>query len=104
MSPTPLQPSAEHPLSQNQGIFLVLASAIVWSFGGTLARFLDIEDSWTIVFWRSLFAAMFLFGFMLMRDGFWGTARLFRGMGLPGIAVGLCFATASTSFILALGY
>ncbi len=90
--------------SSPQGIMLVLGSAIAWSFGGTLARFLDISDSWTVVFWRSLFAALFLIGFMLLRDGPRGTVRLFRSMGLPGIAVGLCFATASTSFILALAY
>ncbi|MDQ0318782.1 drug/metabolite transporter (DMT)-like permease [Pararhizobium capsulatum DSM 1112] len=104
MSSTPLQAPAEPSLSQTQGIFLVLMSAVVWSFGGTLARFLDIEDVWTVVFWRSLFAALFLLGFMLTRDGIAGTGRLFRGMGLPGIAVGACFATASVSFIIALGY
>ncbi|MCV9962485.1 DMT family transporter [Pararhizobium sp. BT-229] len=90
--------------SPAQGIVLVLGSAIVWSFGGTLARFLPIEDGWTIVFWRSLFAALFLIGFMLWRDGPRGTITLFRNMGLPGVAVGLCFAIASTSFILALAY
>lgn len=90
--------------SPAQGIVLVLGSAIVWSFGGTLARFLPIEDGWTIVFWRSLFAALFLIGFMLWRDGQRGTITLFRNMGLPGVAVGLCFAIASTSFILALAH
>ena len=43
-------------------------------------------------------------GFMLLRDGPRGTVQLFEGMGLAGIAVGVCFATASTSFILALAY
>ena len=90
--------------STTQGAALVLGSAIVWSFGGTLARFLSIEDGWTIVFWRSLFAAVFLISFMLLRDGPRGSVTLFRNMGLPGIAVGLCFAIASTSFILALAY
>ncbi len=98
----PKQASAQ--FSQTQGLMLVLGSAIVWSFGGTLARFLDIDDAWTIVFWRSLFAALFLIGFMLARDGFRGSVRLFRDMGVPGVAVGCCFATASISFVLALGY
>lgn len=89
---------------QGYGATLVLAAAIVWSFGGTLARFLDIDDGWTVIFWRSLFAALFLLLFMLLRDGVRGTKALFSGMGLPGLAVGLCFATASTSFILALAY
>lgn len=89
---------------QGYGAALVLGSAIVWSFGGTLARMLDVEDGWTVVFWRSLFATIFILGFMLLREGRRGTTQLFMDMGLPGIAVGVCFATASTSFILALAH
>ena len=59
---------------------------------------------WTVVFWRSFWAAAFLLGFMLLRDGGRGTLKLFRDMGLPGLAVALCFATASTSFVVALAY
>ena len=106
MSPStlPATPTLPDSRGQGYGAALVLGSAVVWSFGGTLARFLSIEDGWTVVFWRSLFAALFLLGFMLLRDGPRGTVRLFAGMGLAGIAVGACFATASTSFILALAY
>lgn len=103
-STLPVTPTLPDSRGQGYGATLVLGSAIVWSFGGTLARFLPIEDGWTIVFWRSLFAALFLLGFMLLRDGPRGTLQLFKGMGLAGIAVGMCFATASTSFILALAY
>ncbi|GAA4169989.1 DMT family transporter [Shinella granuli] len=103
-STPPITPTLPQRRGQGHGAALVLGSAVVWSFGGTLARFLAIEDGWTVVFWRSLFAALFLLGFMLLRDGPRGTVHLFRGMGLAGIAVGLCFATASTSFILALAY
>lgn len=99
-----------HPTANSEarrrgyGAALVLGSAIVWSFGGTLARLLEIDNGWTVVFWRSLFAAVFLLGFMLVRDGLRGTRRLFSEMGMPGLAVGVCFATASTSFILALAH
>lgn len=86
------------------GVWLVLGSAVVWSFGGALGRLFDTVDSWTVIFWRSVWAALFLFGFMLIRDGLHGTIRLFANMGLPGVAVSLCFATASTSFIVALGH
>lgn len=103
-STLPVTPILPESRGQGFGASLVLGSAIVWSFGGTLARFLHIEDGWTVVFWRSLFAALFLLGFMLLRDGPRGTVRLFRGMGLAGVAVGACFATASTSFIIALAY
>ena len=103
-STLPVTPTLPDSRGQGFGAALVLGSAVVWSFGGTLARFLAIEDGWTVVFWRSVFAALFLFGFMLLRDGPRGTLQLFKGMGLAGVAVGVCFATASTSFILALAY
>jgi len=86
------------------GMLLVFLSALCWSFGGAIARFLEVTDSWTIVFWRSAWAAAFLLGYMIWRDGARGTVQLFREMGIPGLAVALCFATASTSFVVALAY
>lgn len=86
------------------GFLLVVLSALFWSFGGAIARFLEADDSWTVVFWRSLWAAMFLIGYMLWRDGARGSAAMVRQMGLPGLAVALCFATASTSFVVALAF
>lgn len=86
------------------GIFMVAGSAVVWSFGGAIARFLHVTDSWTVIFWRSVFAVAFLLAFMLFRDGLRGTAALFRNMGWAGLGVGLCFATASTAFVVALAY
>lgn len=87
-----------------KGILLVAGSALFWSFGGTIARFLAVQDSWTVVFWRSIFAALFLLGFMLWRDGLRGTFNLFKNMGGWGVAVALCFATASSAFIIALAH
>jgi drug/metabolite transporter (DMT)-like permease len=74
------------------------------AFGGAIARYLSVTDSWTAIFWRSLCAGLFLLGFMLWREGRGGTAKLFRAMGWAGIWVGVCFATASTCFVVALGY
>ena len=76
----------------------------MWSFCGAIARFLAATDSWTVIFSRSLSADVFLSGFMLKREGLWGTRQLFASMGLPGIGVALCFATASTAFVIALAY
>ena len=87
-----------------QGALLVFGAALAWSFGGAIARGLVVADPWTIIAWRSAFAAVFLLGFMLWRDGPSGTVQLFRTMGLPGVGVALCFATASISFVVALGY
>jgi drug/metabolite transporter (DMT)-like permease len=86
------------------GAALVFGSAVAWSFGGAIARYLTIADSWTIVFWRSLFAGIFLLGFLIARDGPGATLRAYRTMGVPGLVVGVGFAIASVSFILAIGY
>lgn len=85
-------------------MLLVFLSALMWSFGGTIARFITAGDSWTVVFWRSVWAAAFLLSFMVWRDGWRGMLKLFRDMGLPGLAVGFCFAIASTAFVVALAY
>ncbi len=90
--------------SERRGALLVFGSATAWSFGGAIARFLSVTDSWVTVFWRSVFACAFLFGFMLYKEGPSRTRHLFRAMGLPGLGVALCFATASTCFVVALSY
>jgi len=97
-------PVAQDATEARRGALLVFGAALVWSFGGAIARGLETADPWTIIAWRSLFAALFLMAFMLWRDGPAGTWRLFRTMGLPGIGVALCFATASICFVVALGH
>jgi drug/metabolite transporter (DMT)-like permease len=95
---------AASPLAVDRaGAALVAASALVWSFGGAIDRFIDVADPWTKVFWRSLWGAAFLIGFLALRDGPRGAARLFAAMGAPGLTVAVCFAVASTSFVVALG-
>ncbi len=86
------------------GLLLVFLSALFWSFGGTIARFIETPDTWAVVFWRSVWATIFLVGFMLLRDGVRGTLKLFRDMGVPGIAVGVCFAIASSCFVIAIAH
>lgn len=86
------------------GALLVFLSALCWSFGGAIARFLTIEDSWTVVFWRALFAGLFLVGFLVVRDGPREAIRLYRNMGIPGLLVGFGFAIASTCFVIAISY
>ncbi|PWJ79807.1 EamA domain-containing membrane protein RarD [Pseudaminobacter salicylatoxidans] len=106
MTEAAVSPAANQASGRDErvGMLLVFLSALMWSFGGAIARFIDNSDSWTVVFWRSVWAATFLIGFMVWRDGRRATLKLFRDMGLPGLAVGVCFATASSSFVVALAY
>lgn len=100
MPPVPAPATRDEPM----GFLYVFLAALCWSLGGVIARFIEAGDSWTVVFWRSTFAAIFLVAFMFWRDGPRATARLFRAMGMPGVAVACCFAIASSCFVLALAH
>jgi drug/metabolite transporter (DMT)-like permease len=101
-APLPLPPLP----AARTGAWLVFAAAVVWSFGGVFARLLaDVYAApgvWTVVFWRCLWAAAFLAGFIAVRDGPRTILPGIRAMGWPGLAVALAFATASTAFVVAL--
>lgn len=86
------------------GYLLLFLSALIWSFGGTIARFIEQADPWTVVFWRSGWATLALIAFMVWRDGWRGTIAMFRDMGFAGLIVAGCFAIAATCFVIALGY
>lgn len=87
---------------RRRGLILVVLAALAWSSGGLLLRSVE-TDPWATIFWRSLFAAVTLFLFVAIRDGR-ATLRLFLGMGWAGVLLGVCFATASTSFVVAVQY
>ena len=96
--------TAASAAERSRGVVLVAAAALCWSLGGLLAR-LVATDTLTTVFWRSIFAAAFLLGVTVFQERGAGWARLHRigwGMGWPGVAMAVCFATASTCFINAL--
>jgi len=86
---------------QPMGLLLVAAAAVIWSTGGLIVRLIGDVDDWTVIFWRSATACLFLLAFMALRDGR-GMPALFRAMGLPGLLVGACFASASISLVVAL--
>lgn len=92
------------PAVDPRGLLLVFGSAMMWSIGGSIARYITIQDSWTVMFWRGIWAVAFLLGFLLVRDGPRGTATLFRNMGWPGLAVAACFGIASGAYVVALSY
>jgi len=97
---------AESPQSGSHalGAWLVFGSAVVWSLGGIISRLAEVDNPWTTIFWRAGTATLFLLAFMLIRDGRAGTLALFARMGRAGLAVALCFAIASTCFVVALNF
>lgn len=99
---SPTMPGAAR--DEPAGFLFVFLAALCWSLGGVIARFIEAGDAWTVVFWRSFWAAACLMCFMLWRDGARGTIGLFRGMGLPGLAVALCLMVSTSFFVLALAH
>jgi drug/metabolite transporter (DMT)-like permease len=86
--------------AHRKGAILVLGAAFCWSSGGLIARHID-ADVWTQAAGRGCFAAVTLLLFLLVRDGR-KTWSLFKALGLPGLVVACCFASASLSFVIAL--
>jgi len=87
--------------ARSRGALLVAAAALCWSSGGLLARLVD-TDTWTTVFWRGVFSAVFLLGLGAVRARRAGTRGVRTTLGWPGLVMAAGFATASTCFINAL--
>ncbi len=85
-----------------RGLLLVALAAVLWSTGGLIVRSLDTDASWTTIFYRSLFASMFLVVFVRRRERT-GAVRAFTSMGWPGVVVGACFGLSSIALVVALG-
>ena len=77
-------------------------AAVAWSTAGVLQRQLTLDTA-TQVFGRAAFggAAVLLYVAVVERGR---VVQAFRSVGLAGIAVALCVATASASFIAALNH
>jgi drug/metabolite transporter (DMT)-like permease len=68
---------------RTRGILLVLTASVCWSLGGLFMRALHI-DMWSVLAWRSLFAALALIAVVLVQHGR-STAETLRGLGRPGL-------------------
>jgi drug/metabolite transporter (DMT)-like permease len=86
------------------GVLLVVAATLCWSFGGAIDRYITVEDTWAVVFWRSFFASFFILGFMVARDGFSGAAALVTAARWPTFVVGLSYTVSTICFVLALSF
>ncbi len=87
---------------RRRGQIYVALAAVAWSTAGVLQRQLTLDTS-TQVFGRAAFAGAALLGYVaIVERG--QVVRGFRSVGGAGIAVALCVAIASGSFIGALNH
>jgi drug/metabolite transporter (DMT)-like permease len=87
---------------QRRGQIYVALAAVAWSTAGVLQRQLTLDTS-TQVFGRAAFAGAALLAYVVVMDR-GRVLRAFRSIGAAGVAVALCVATASASFIAALNH
>jgi drug/metabolite transporter (DMT)-like permease len=92
----------ERSRRQRRGQIYVALAAVAWSTAGVLQRQLTL-DTPTQVAGRAAFAGAALLAYVaVVERGRLGKA--FRSVGVAGVAVALCVATASGSFIAALNH
>ncbi|MDQ7246454.1 DMT family transporter [Dongia sedimenti] len=85
--------------SRSYGVTLVAFAGVLWSTGGLFVRWLEALDLWTMLAWRSLFAALALaaviFAFHRAR-----TFTALRRMGRPGLVAIPIALVSMTSFVV----
>jgi drug/metabolite transporter (DMT)-like permease len=87
---------------QRRGQIYVALAAVAWSTAGVLQRQLTLDTS-TQVVGRAAFAGTALLAYVAVAER-GRVVQAFRSVGLAGVAVALCVATASGSFIAALNH
>jgi hypothetical protein len=67
------------------GVALVTLSAVIWSTAGFFTRLISV-DTWTLLFWRSVFGALFLAAVLVWQERR-GTLRAILSLAWPGWSV-----------------
>lgn len=82
------------------GTLLVVASAAAFSTAGLFTHLIAL-DTWTILFWRGLFAGLFIAGYIAWRHRAQALVSA-QGIGRIGLVAAVCSALATICFINAL--
>ena len=92
----------DQPALQRRGQVCVALAAVAWSTAGLLQRQLTL-DVWTQLAGRALFAAIALLLYVAIAER-GRVVDAWRSIGIAGIGLALCLATASGAFIAALNH
>jgi drug/metabolite transporter (DMT)-like permease len=79
------------------GIVLTTTSAVAFSTSGFFTRLIHL-DAWTILFWRGIFAGLFIGGFIVWQQRR-RTLAAVRAIGGPGLAVAF-LSTLATIMVI----
>jgi len=87
-------------MTRTTGVALMIAAPVLWSSAGVVTRHLQSATAVEQVFWRSLFAFLFVFVVLLFQKT--SPWRAVRDAGVPGLVSGLMWAIMFTAFLFAL--
>ncbi|HKO66637.1 MAG TPA: DMT family transporter [Burkholderiaceae bacterium] len=89
--------------AHRRAVVLMIIAPVLWSTAGVVTRHLSPElqaqGRFEITFWRSLFAAVFVGGYLLLQRDFRGALQR---AGVAGLLSGCLWATMFVTFMLAL--
>lgn len=91
-------------MTHRRAVALMVCATLLWSIAGVVTRHLSPEireDGFEVTFWRSLFAAVFVGGYLVFSRSGGGLGAVARA-GWPGAISGLCWAVMYSAFMLAL--
>jgi drug/metabolite transporter (DMT)-like permease len=87
-------------MTRGRAVALMIAAPVLWSTAGVVTRYVEHAQPFEQVFWRSLFAFVFVAAALLLaRKHPW---RAVHAAGLPGIVSGSLWAVMFTAFLFAL--
>ena len=89
------------PPRRQVALALMVVAPVLWSTAGVLTRQMQSAGAFEMAFWRSSFAAAFVFGALLLLQGR-GPGPALRAACLPGVVSGAMWAVMFTLFIFAL--
>ena len=87
-------------MTRGTAVALMLAAPVLWSSAGVVTRYIQKAQPFEQVFWRSLFAFLFVAIVLLIQKQH--PIRAVRAAGWPGLASGLMWAVMFTAFLFAL--
>jgi drug/metabolite transporter (DMT)-like permease len=92
----------DQPARERRGQVCVALAAVAWSSAGLLQRQLSL-DVWTQLAGRALFAALALMLYVAIAER-GRVVDAWRSIGIAGIGLAVCLATASGAFLAALNH
>ncbi|HVJ12806.1 MAG TPA: DMT family transporter [Burkholderiales bacterium] len=87
-------------MTRGSAVALMLAAPVLWSSAGVVTRHIEKAQPFEQVFWRSLFAFLFVGTVLLIQKQ--NPLRAVRAAGVPGLVSGLMWAIMFTAFLFAL--